>query len=197
MRADSAAAVRVLSHVHALAPSVPVVVRARDEKDVARLSAAGASEVVPEALESGLMLASHTLVWVGVPLSRVVRRMRAVRDEQYGLLKGLFHGASDDSDTGEGAQPRLHSVTLSAGAFAIGTTLENLALTELGLQVKAVRRPGEARRLAPQEVGKLEQGDVVVLLGVPELLAAAEIRLLQGSGVRRRQERGARPDSPV
>jgi len=88
-------------------------------------------------------------------------------------------------------------VTLSPGAFAIGTTLENLALTELGLQVKAVRRPGEARRLAPQEVGKLEQGDVVVLLGVPELLAAAEIRLLQGSGVRRRQERGARPDSPV
>jgi len=120
-------------------------------------------------------------------------------DADAGATLGLEGGeeALLDSDTGEGAQPRLHSVTLSAGAFAIGTTLENLALTELGLQVKAVRRPGEARRLAPQEVGKLEQGDVVVLLGVPELLAAAEIRLLQGSGVRRRQERGARPDSPV
>jgi len=55
--------------------------------------------------------------------------------------------------------------------------------------VKAVRRGG-VRRLAPQEVGALEQGDVVVLLGVPDLLAAAEIRLLQGSGIRRRGERG-------
>jgi len=178
--ADSAGAVRVLSHIHALAPSVPVVVRARDEADVARLSAAGASEVVPEALESGLMLASHTLVWIGVPLSRVVRRMRAVRDEQYGLLKGLFYGASDDLDGGEGAQPRLHAVTLNAGAHAIGRTLTDLRITELGLQVKAVRRPGAAKRLAPQEAGALEQGDVVLLLGVPDLLAAAEIRLLQG-----------------
>src|SRR4029078_11667647 len=112
---------------------------------------------------------------------------------QSGRRRGLLHGASDDSDTGEGAQPRLQSVTLSAGAFAIGTTLGNLALTELGLQVKAVRRHGEARRLAPQEVGKLEQGDVVVLLGVPELLAAAEIRLPQGRAGRRSHERGARP----
>ena len=193
--ADSAAAVRVLSHIHALAPSVPVVVRARDETDVERLSAAGASEVVPEALESGLMLASHTLVWVGVPLSRVVRRMRSVRDEQYGLLKGLFHGASDDPETVESAQPRLHAVTLAAGAHAIGKTLEALALSDLGLQVKAIRRLNEARRLAPQEAGVLQQGDVVVLLGVPDLLAAAEIRLLQGSGIRRRSERGAGSDS--
>jgi CPA2 family monovalent cation:H+ antiporter-2 len=178
--ADSGAAVRVLAHIHALNPSVPVIVRARDEADVARLSAAGASEVVPEALESGLMLASHTLVWVGVPLSRVVRRMRAVRDEQYGLLKGLFHGASDEAESVEAAQPRLHAVTLSGGAHAVGKTLDELGLAELGLQVKAVRRPGAARRLAPQEVGALEQGDVVVLLGVPDLLAAAEIRLLQG-----------------
>jgi K+:H+ antiporter len=194
--ADSAAAVRVLSHTHALAPSVPVVVRARDESDVARLSAAGASEIVPEALESGLMLASHTLVWVGVPLSRVVRRMRAVRDEQYGLLRGLFHGVSDDPETVESAQPRLHAVTLAPGAHAIGKTLDDVALAELGLQVKAVRRPGAARRLAPNEVGMLEQGDVVVLLGVPDLLAAAEIRLLQGSGIRRRAERGAVPPQP-
>jgi K+:H+ antiporter len=194
--ADSAAAVRVLSHTHALAPSVPVVVRARDESDVARLSAAGASEIVPEALESGLMLASHTLVWVGVPLSRVVRRMRAVRDEQYGLLRGLFHGVSDDPETVESAQPRLHAVTLAPGAHAIGKTLDDVALAELGLQVKAVRRPGAARRLAPNEVGMLEQGDVVVLLGVPDLLAAAEIRLLQGSGIRRRAERGAVPPPP-
>jgi CPA2 family monovalent cation:H+ antiporter-2 len=178
--ADTAAAVRVLAHIHALAPSVPVIARARDESDIAKLTAAGASEVVPEALESGLMLASHTLVWVGVPLNRVVRRIRAVRDQQYGLLRGLFHGAGDEPETVEQAQPRLHSVTLTGNAFGVGRSLPALALEEIGVQVKAVRRLGAARRLAPEDAGMLQQGDVVVLLGVPELLAAAEIRLLQG-----------------
>src|SRR6267142_1082583 len=93
--ADVDAAVRVLTHIHALNPAVPVIVRARDEDDIPRLTAAGASEVVPEAFESGVMLASHTLVLVGVPLSRVMRRMSQVRGEQYQLLRGLFHGGDE------------------------------------------------------------------------------------------------------
>lgn len=178
--AESAEALRAVGHVQSLNPSVPVIARAREEADIARLSAAGASEIVPEALESGLMLASHTLMWVGVPLNRVVRRVRAVRDEQYGLLRGLFHGASDEADSAEAAQARLHAVTLTGNAHALGRPLDAEALEEIGVQVKAVRRPGSGLRLSPQEAGVLEQGDVIVLLGVPELLAAAEIQLLQG-----------------
>jgi CPA2 family monovalent cation:H+ antiporter-2 len=178
--ADVPAAVRVLAHVHALKPSLPVIVRARDEADIARLTAAGASEVVPEAFESGLMLASHALVWVGVPLARVMRRMSLVRDRQYGLLRGLFHGASDAPETGETAQPRLHAVTLHAHAAALARPIEALGLDDLGVQVTAVRRPGEAKKLASAEAGALREGDVVILLGAPELLAAAELRLLQG-----------------
>ncbi|MEO8145227.1 MAG: cation:proton antiporter [Betaproteobacteria bacterium] len=177
---DSAAAVRVLAHIQSLNASVPVIARARNDADSVRLTAAGASEIVPEALESGLMLASHTLVWIGVPLNRVVRRVRAVRDEQYGLLRGLFHGASDDAESVESAQPRLHAVTLAGDAKAIGKLLAEIGLAEIGVEAKAVRRPGAARRLAPAEAGVLESGDVVVLLGVPERLAAAENRLLEG-----------------
>jgi CPA2 family monovalent cation:H+ antiporter-2 len=178
--AESAEAVRAIAHVHSLNPALPVIARARDEADIARLTAAGASEIVPEALESGLMLASHTLVWMGVPLSRVVRRVRAVRDEQYGLLRGLFHGASDDDGSADTAQSRLHAVTLSGNARALGRPLDTQALEKLGVQVRAVRRPGSGQRLAPHDAGVLEPGDVVVLLGEPDLLAAAEIQLLQG-----------------
>src|SRR5437868_11335826 len=94
---------------------------ARDERDIARLTAAGATEVVPEAFESGVMLASHTLVMVGVPLSRVMRRVSQVRDQQYRLLRGLFHGGADDEDE-EGAA-RLHSITLDPGSHAVGREL--------------------------------------------------------------------------
>jgi CPA2 family monovalent cation:H+ antiporter-2 len=164
--------VRVLAHVHDLNPSVPVIVRARDEGDIAPLTAAGASEVVPEAFESGLMLASHTLVWVGVPLSRVMRRVSQVRGERYGLLRGLFHGR-DDID----AAAHLHSVTLEPGSGAIGKTLAEFELDALGVQVRAVRRRGVKARLDAASASALQSGDVVVLLGAPEALAAAEERL--------------------
>jgi monovalent cation:H+ antiporter-2, CPA2 family len=167
--ADAASAVRVLAHLHDLSPSVPVIVRARDEADIEPLTAAGASEVVPEAFESGVMLASHTLVWVGVPFSRVMRRMSQVRGERYGLLRGLFHGRDDIESSA-----RLHSVALEPGAAAIGKTLAEL---DLGVQVQAVRRRGVKAKLGAEEAGPLESGDVVVLLGAPEALAAAEERL--------------------
>jgi CPA2 family monovalent cation:H+ antiporter-2 len=176
--ADAAAAIRVLRHIQNVNPNVPVVVRARDEADIGRLTAAGAAEVVPEAFESGVMLASHTLVWVGVPLSRVMRRMSVVRGEQYKLLQGLFYGTRDDAD-GESAA-RLHSVTLEAGASALGRALADCDLESLGVQVRAVRRPGEKKKLLGAEAGPLCAGDVVVMLGAPEAIAAAEYRLLRG-----------------
>ena len=95
-------------------------------------------------------------------------------------MRGLFHGSNEDPETADEAQPRLHAVTLAANARALGKTIAAAGLDELGVQVRAVRRPGSGQRLAPQDAGVLEEGDVVVLLGVPELLAAAEIRLLQG-----------------
>jgi CPA2 family monovalent cation:H+ antiporter-2 len=170
--ADAAAAVRVLAHLHDLNPGVPVIVRARDEADIEPLTAAGASEVVPEAFESGLMLASHTLVWVGVPLSRVMRRVSQVRGERYGLLRGLFHGRDELESSA-----RLHSIALDPAMRAVGRTLESLELAALGVQVTAVRRRGARAKLTPAEAGELQAGDVVLLLGAPEALAAAEERL--------------------
>jgi CPA2 family monovalent cation:H+ antiporter-2 len=64
--------------------------------------------------------------------------------------------------------------------YAVGKRMEELGLQGIGVQVSAVRRLSSAKRLAPEEAGALEANDVVVLLGVPEALAAAEMRLEQG-----------------
>jgi len=175
--ADAGAAVRVLSHLRGLNPKVPVIVRARDESDIGPLTAAGATEVVPEAFESGVMLASHTLVVVGVPLSRVMRRVSQVRDERYRLLRGLFY-ARDERDADAGA--RLHAVTLDEGAHATGKTFAELDLESLGVEIRGVRRRGARVNLERDDAGPLQPGDVVVMLGETELLAAAENRLLRG-----------------
>jgi CPA2 family monovalent cation:H+ antiporter-2 len=176
--ADIGAALRVLSHIRGVEASLPVIVRARDEADIERLTAAGATEVVPEAFESGVMLASHTLVVVGVPLSRVMRRVSQVRDERYQLLRGLFHAPGERED--DEAATRLHAVTLHEGAHATGKRLRDLSLASLGVEIRGVRRRGERANLDAESAGALQDGDVVVLLGRAEALAAAESVLLRG-----------------
>jgi len=178
--ADTAAALKILQHAHAINPSLPVIVRTLDDADMDRLQAAGAAEVVPDAFESSLMLASHALVLMGVPLARVVQRVRKVRNTRYSLLRGFFHGEGDAVvDLAEQRQPRLHSVTLPPGAYAVGRTLAELGLSKLNASVTRVRRRGiQVGEPGPET--RFEAGDVVVVLGEPDSLAAAEILLLQG-----------------
>jgi CPA2 family monovalent cation:H+ antiporter-2 len=174
---DTQLAEKVLHHVQALRPEIPVIVRTSDERDMARLSKAGAAEVVPENLEASLMLASHALVLVGVPINRVLKRIRQIRSERYRFLRGFYRGVSD-RDEDEDRQPRLHSVWLTPGAAAIGLTLAELDLGSLQCEVSAIRRRG-IRAVEPAPETRLEVGDVVVVLGDPEAVTAAEHKLLQ------------------
>ncbi|HEX7637646.1 MAG TPA: cation:proton antiporter, partial [Burkholderiaceae bacterium] len=124
---DTPSALKVLHLVQTHAPRVPVVVRTIDDADLETLRAAGATEVVPEAIEGSLMLASHALALVGVPMRRVIRLVRDARDARYGLLRGFFHGADDD-EAGDAQQTRLASVTVPPEAACAGRTLEELPL---------------------------------------------------------------------
>jgi CPA2 family monovalent cation:H+ antiporter-2 len=174
--ADTRAALKVLHLVHELAPSLPVIVRSHDDSDLELLRQAGATEVVPEALESSLMLASHALVVVGVPLRRVVHRVQSARDERYASLRGYFHGASDVIDDPEHLYVRLHSVVLAADAQGVGRRIDELGLEELGAEVSGIRR---ARvRIEPEPGTVLQAGDVVVLRGSGDAVTRAEGRLL-------------------
>ena len=171
-------ALRVIHFAHELRPHLPIIVRTQDDSDLEGLLRAGATEVVPEVFEGSLMLGSHALVLLGVPLSRVVRHVREARDARYRLLRGYFHGADDLQDAiDEAQQVRLHSVPIEAGSAAIGRDLESLDLGAIGAEVRAVRRRG-IRGDDPSDTLVLEPGDVVVLRGTSEAIELAEARLL-------------------
>jgi CPA2 family monovalent cation:H+ antiporter-2 len=176
--ADVHSALRILEVVHEIRPELPVIVRTVDDTDIERLRAAGAAEVVAEIMEGSLMLASHALMVLGVPLNRVLRRIRSAREERYGMFRGFFHGASDHP--GEGTDDVfLHAVVLVRGARAIGRRLGDIGLDALLADVSAIRRRG-VRALSPAAETELREGDIVVLRGDAAAVAAAEIRLLQG-----------------
>jgi CPA2 family monovalent cation:H+ antiporter-2 len=174
---DTPSALKVLQHVREHAAHVPVVVRTPDDTDLERLRAAGATEVVPEALEGSLMLASHALALVGVPMRRVIRITQDARDARYGLLRGYFHGADDDT-VSELQQARLQSVSLPPGAPSVGQRLGDLTLHVMGVSVVSVRR-ASGQVVATEDALVLAGGDVLVLSGLPETLALAESRLLK------------------
>lgn len=175
--ASTPSALRVLHHVQELAPTLPVIVRSLDDSDLDKLREAGATEVVPEVIEGSLMLASHALLTLGVPLRRVVSRVQMARGERYASLRGFFHGASDASDIAEHLQVRLRSIVLPESARSIGKSFEELNLAELGAEVIDVRRNRSRLEWSPQTT--LMAGDIVVLRGAVEELSRAEGRLLK------------------
>ena len=175
---DTPSALKILRLVREHAPTVPVIVRTIDDADLEVLRAAGATEVVPEAIEGSLMLASHALALVGVPMRKVIRLTRDARDARYGLLRGYFHGADDDT-VGELQQARLQSVTLPPASVHASRKLASLALHAVGVKVVSVRRTA-GTVIKPDDGLLLAGGDTLVLSGLPEALALAEAKLLKG-----------------
>ena len=173
---DTASALKVLANVRAHAPTVPVIVRTVDDHDLEKLQTAGATEVVPEAIEGSLMLASHALALVGVPMRRVIRVVQDQRDARYNLLRGYFRGADDDT-ANEHDHERLANVTLPAGSRFDGMALREMVLLLPGTRVVSLRRANGKTLLASDDT-LLVGGDTLVLSGKPEALAVAEEKLL-------------------
>ena len=176
---DTPSAKKILSLVREHAPAVPVAVRTIDDARLDALRAAGATVVVPEAIEGSLMLASQTLALVGVPIRRVIRLVQDQRVARYGLLRGYFHGADDDS-VDELELQRLMSVTLTADSDCIGRPLSaSLDQEASGVAVVSVRR-AEGKVVNPDGAIILHVGDTLVLSGRPQDLSRAESLLLKG-----------------
>ncbi|KAB7571861.1 potassium transporter, partial [Verminephrobacter sp. Larva24] len=176
--ADVPAALKVLANARSHAPQVPVVVRTQDDLHLDALQRAGATEVVPETIEGSLMLASHALALVGVPMRRVLRLVQEQRDARYQLLRGYFHGADDDT-VNEIDQERLSSINLPAGSTALGKSLGQLALPAIGVRVVS-RRRSDGRPGAAVDAALLAEGDTLVLSGHPAALILAQDKLLRG-----------------
>jgi len=176
---NTASARKILRHVHDHAPNVPVVVRTIDDASLDELQTAGATVVVPEAIEGSLMLASQALVLAGVPIRRVFRLVQDQRAARYGLLRGYFHGADDDS-VDELELQRLSSVTLTTDSNCVGRVLGDiLSEEELNVTIVSVRRASGAV-VDPSNDLPLIEGDTLVLSGRPQDLNRAASLLLKG-----------------
>ena len=116
--AHTPSALKIIAAAHRLKPDASVIVRTVDDTDLDLLRQQGAAEVVPEVMEGALMLASQTLLMAGLPLSRVLKRIRDTREARYGALRGYFRGLTDEEDEAQGE--RLASIMVGERFWAVG-----------------------------------------------------------------------------
>ena len=134
---------RILRSVRELRGDVPILVRTQDDTKLEELQAAGATEVVPETFEASLMLLSHLLLLLKLPVSRVIRTVNDIRSHRYSMLRQYFPAAEREVlDDSHAFREELHSVILPPHAWAVGKSIADLAAR--GSQGR--RQCGAARR---------------------------------------------------
>jgi K+:H+ antiporter len=178
--AEPTASMKIVKAVRELRPELPILVRTQDDSKLEELQQAGATEIVPETLEASLMLVSHVLLLLDVPVSRVVKTVGDIRNNRYSMLRRLFR--RDDSrmvDDGDPENEELHTVVLPPGAYSVGKSLADLQLHQDAVTITAIRRDGILGQ-QPEASTVLREGDVVILAGTPEALEHGEARLLMG-----------------
>jgi CPA2 family monovalent cation:H+ antiporter-2 len=172
---DLRASLKILGHVHELRPDITTIVRAADEETIDQLLDAGATEVVPDPLETSITMATYVLTLLGVPVARVAERSDRVRADRYRLFRGVFHGR----EAAHG-RDRLRVITLGTDAYAAGRSLSEMRLDDdYGVTVTAVRRKG-IRGADPDPHMRLQPKDTLVVHGTADDLARAERYLLKG-----------------
>jgi CPA2 family monovalent cation:H+ antiporter-2 len=178
--ANPEVALRILRSVRAVRADVPLLVRTQDDTKLEELQAAGATEVVPETFEASLMLLSHLLLLMKIPVGRVIRTVNDIRSDRYRMLRQYFRAArAEVLDETHAFREQLHSVILPPNAWAVGHSIAQLTQRGFTAVVSAVRRDGiVGREPGPDTVFK--EGDVVVVLGTPEAVEHAETLLLMG-----------------
>ena len=165
--ADDRASSKVLSVIRESYLELPIIVRTTDETSIERLQEEGASEVVPEVLEGSLMLGSHALIMLGIPLGRVVKKIRAFRSERYAMFRGYFKGTTDITDDFSGQeQLELHSIEVRKNPLLLSAKLDSIRFEDFHVQIQYLRRPNMLEDIEPRPDILLSNGDTLVILGL-------------------------------
>ena len=80
-------AIKVLQAIRSIHLDVPVIVRARDNPAAKELSAAGATEVIPQDIEASMMLTTHLLLALDVPVDDVLLQIKMAQRYRYPALQ--------------------------------------------------------------------------------------------------------------
>ena len=173
-------ALAIVRTVRRLRAEVPILVRTMDDARTAELLAAGATQIIPETFETGLILVASALGRLSVPASSVAQALEQVRDNRYALLGHVRqHTDSPQSEGPLEQREEGRTVVIPPGAWAVGRSVEEIRGRGAAVAFTGIRRHGILGK-APEAATRLREGDVVLIQGQPKALEHAEGVLLAG-----------------
>jgi CPA2 family monovalent cation:H+ antiporter-2 len=156
---------------------IPMIIRTRDDRHLERLLECGADEVIPDTVESSMMLARHTLTALGEDQQAIDEMLDDARAGHYARVRAFFHSIEDvDLDTPD--NHHLHSVEMLSTYHAVGSSIDSLKCLDR-IHIIALRRNGVSSN-DPLTEATLMAGDVLVIEGHPDDIQAAEIEIMAG-----------------
>jgi len=173
---DTDMALKIVRQIRSVLPDLPILVRAEDLSDLEILESAGATDVLPQSLETSILMAAQLLLVLGVPHARVERDMDQVRRDQYHLLRSYLTDGDSWVKTVGGYPEELRAVHLDEYDWVLGQTLNELNPESSGITVVALRRAGTQLPDFNRDTAFLSQ-DILILAGLPQALDDFETRL--------------------
>ncbi|GHA73427.1 sodium/hydrogen exchanger family protein [Formosimonas limnophila] len=187
-------ALHVLHHIKELNPDLPVIVRTLDDAYLEQLQAAGAVAVVPEILEGSLVLATQTMLTVGVASNDVLHFIAEQRRGRYDLLRQHFesdepfglssstpesvNGSPTSPARRESSQPeQVLEVVLRDESLWLDQPIDTLPLQVWRVRLLSVVRAGVLLDLAFNP--NIIEHDVLTFSGMPHDVQHA-VRALNG-----------------
>lgn len=170
--------IKILEAVRAANKRIPIIIRAHDDNNTSLFYQYGATEVIPEVMETSLVFASHILVLMQLPLAKVNRLISKFRQDRYALLQGIFAGSDFiNEEDEEMSEFHLHVVVLTENAYAIGKKIADFDIEQV--KITRVRRMKEQVH-DPRKDFVFQKDDVLVICGLLSDLEHAEKMLLEG-----------------
>lgn len=167
---------KIIHNVRHINKKIPILVRTADDTHLSKLQQAGANEIIPETMEASLMLASHLLVMLKVPVSQVFQKIYKIRKGRYELLRRVFPG--EEVNIWEPlATEQLRAIELPQNDEHKQCKISDLGLDDYHVKITAIQQQ-DARINNPSTDTLVGPGDTLILFGTPADIEEAEIFLL-------------------
>ena len=162
--------------VRKLRPEIPLIVRTRDDLHLEELLEKGASEVIPDTVESSIMLAWHALTLIGLDKSIIDDMVDQARSDHYSRIRAFFHSKEDYHHHSH--SHHLHSIEIQPGSPSVGRTIDSFDFYRHTKVVSLVRHG--VRGDAPPAQTRLQAKDILILKGSTNETRAAELEIIRG-----------------
>jgi CPA2 family monovalent cation:H+ antiporter-2 len=171
---DPFAARRAVQIARGLNPDIHIIVRTRYLREMEELHELGADEVVPEEFETSIEIFALVLQTYKMPQAVITEKAEQIRKEGYALLRrGELPELAHHMRRGTLTDAEVDTCRIEPDSPALGKTIGQLSVRpRTGASVIALTRRGVTES-NPSEKVRLEEGDVLSLLGTREQIRRA------------------------